>query len=301
MKIILSGASGFIGKALVQELSKQGHSLRYLVRRPAKTSAEIEWNPKLETLDPKIFADVDGVINLCGRNIADKLWSPKFRQEIFESRVLPARRIAESLSKLEDDRKRFFISASAIGIYGAERIETVDESSIVDNLSFFGSVGTAWEEAALSAHSSSLRVVCPRIGVVLGRGGGMLKKLLPVFKLGLGGRLGSGAQLLSWIEIKDLTRALIYLAESDSLSGPVNLTSPNAVSNSEFTNALAELLQRPAKFSVPRFAMELIFGRCFCRETIFSSLRVLPKKLTEQGFIFESPDIRSALLKSIPQ
>lgn len=285
-RIAITGASGMIGSALLGHLKSEGHTVQRLVRRPVVSPDEVFWNPKTGEVDLAPLEGVDAVIHLAGANVGDKRWSKKYRAEILNSRLLGTNTIATAVGKL---KPQVFISSSAIGWYGETGNRSVTEDDRPGD-DFLAAVCKEWESAADTA--SDTRVVKIRTGLVLEPTSGALGKMLPLFKLGIGGKLGNGKQWWSWITLHDQIKAICYLLEKD-LEGPINLVSPNPATNQEFTAALARALRRPALIPVPGFALKIALGG-FSSE-ILGSKRVLPKKLTDSGFEFDYPHLAPAL------
>ena len=289
-RIAVTGASGLIGTALVGYLKSQGHTVQRLVRRAAVSSEEITWDPIAGTVDMEALAGVDAVIHLAGAGVSDKRWTKKYKSEILNSRLLGTTTIAKAVAIV---KPQVFISASAIGWYGESGNRAVVESDRVGD-DFLAAVCREWESAADLA--GEVRTVKLRTGLVLDPTGGALGKMLPLFRFGLGGKLSNGKQWWSWITLHDQIRAIAFLLEN-KVSGPVNLTSPNPVTNSEFTAGLARALHRPALFPVPGFALKIVLGG-FSAE-VLGSKKVMPQALTEAGFTFDYPHISSALEKLV--
>lgn len=285
-RIAISGASGLIGTALVGHLRSEGHTVQRLVRRKAQAPDEIQWDPASNSVDIDALAGVDAIIHLAGANVGDHRWTKKYRAEILNSRLLGTTAIAHAVTTVAP---KVFISASAIGYYGETGNRAVTESDRGGD-DFLAAVCREWEAAADLA--SNTRVVKIRTGLVLEPTGGALGRMLPLFRFGVGGKLGSGKQWWSWITLHDQIRAICHLLESE-ISGPVNLTSPNPVTNQEFTAALARALHRPALLPVPGFALKIALGG-FSTE-ILGSKKVLPQALLDSGFTFDYPHITSAL------
>ncbi len=286
-RIAISGASGLIGTALVGHLRSEGHTVQKFVRRSAISADEISWDPIAGTVDLNALEGIDAVIHLAGAGVGDKRWNAKYKATILNSRLLGTTTIANAVAAVKPS---VFISASAVGWYGESGNRAVVESDRAGD-DFLATVCREWESAADLA-GPDIRTVKIRTGLILDPTGGALGKMLPLFRLGLGGRMGSGQQWWSWITLHDEIRAICHLLES-SLSGPVNLTSPNPVTNQEFTAALARALHRPAVFPVPAFALKLALGG-FSNE-ILGSKKVMPSKLSEDGFTFDYPHLINAL------
>ena len=289
-RIAVTGASGLIGSALVGYLKSQGHTVQRLVRRAAVSSEEITWDPIAGTVDMEALAGVDAVIHLAGAGVSDKRWTKKYKSEILNSRLLGTTTIAKAVAIV---KPQVFISASAIGWYGESGNRAVIESDRVGD-DFLAAVCHEWESAADLA--GDVRTVKLRTGLVLDPTGGALGKMLPIFRFGLGGKLSNGKQWWSWITLHDQIRAIAFLLEN-KVSGPVNLTSPNPVTNTEFTAGLARAMHRPALFPVPAFALKIVLGG-FSAE-VLGSKKVMPQVLTEAGFTFDYPHISSALEKLV--
>jgi uncharacterized protein (TIGR01777 family) len=289
-RIAVTGASGLIGSALVGYLKSQGHTVQRLVRRAAVSSEEITWDPIAGTVDLEALTGVDAVIHLAGAGVSDKRWTKKYKSEILNSRLLGTTTIAKAVASI---KPQVFISASAIGWYGESGNRAVVESDRVGD-DFLATVCREWESAADLA--GDVRTIKLRTGLVLDPTGGALGKMLPLFRFGLGGKLSNGKQWWSWITLHDQIRAIAFLLES-KVAGPVNLTSPNPVSNSEFTAGLARAMHRPALFPVPAIALKIALGG-FSAE-VLGSKKVMPQVLTEAGFTFDYPHISSALDKLV--
>jgi len=289
-RIAVTGASGLIGNALVGYLKSQGHTVQRLVRRAAVSSEEITWDPIAGTVAMEALAGVDAVIHLAGAGVSDKRWTKKYKSEILNSRLLGTTTIAKAVAIV---KPQVFISASAIGWYGESGNRAVVESDRVGD-DFLAAVCREWESAADLA--GDVRTVKLRTGLVLDPTGGALGKMLPIFRFGLGGKLSNGKQWWSWITLHDQIRAIAFLLEN-KISGPVNLTSPNPVTNSEFTAGLARAMHRPALFPVPALALKIVLGG-FSSE-VLGSKKVMPQALTEAGFTFDYPHISSALEKLV--
>jgi uncharacterized protein (TIGR01777 family) len=291
-RIAITGSSGLIGTALVGYLKSEGHTVQRLVRRPVVAPDEIQWDPKTGYVDIEALRGVDAVIHLAGVGVGDKRWSKKYKAEILNSRLLGTTAIANAVNEV---KPQVFISASAIGWYGESGNRAVVETDRAGD-DFLAAVCREWEAAADIA--TGTRVVKIRTGLVLDPTGGALGRMLPLFRLGLGGKLGNGKQWWSWITLHDQIRAIAFLLEHN-ISGPVNITSPNPVTNQEFTSALARALHRPALFPAPAIALKVALGG-FSSE-ILGSKKVTPAALTEAGFIWDYPHITSALTALIPE
>ncbi|MBV9574197.1 MAG: TIGR01777 family oxidoreductase [Acidobacteriales bacterium] len=291
MRILVSGASGLIGSALRRAFSARGYEITRLGRGKA-SGAQISWNPA-QPLNPASVSGFDAVVHLAGESIAGR-WTESKKREILESRVQGTRNLADAIAK-SPVPPRVFIAASAIGFYGDRGEELLREDSRPGE-GFLPQVCTAWEAAAEPAAAAGIRTVHTRFGIVLSRDGGALAKMLPPFRLGVGGRIGSGRQWMSWIAIEDLAAGILHLLENDSVTGPLNFVSPQPVRNEEFTRTLASVLHRPAIFPVPAFAVRLAFGQ-MGEELLLSSQKVEPSKLLASGYVFDNPDLAGALRK----
>ena len=290
MKIVISGASGLIGTQLVAKLSSSGHEVVRLVRRSPKPG-EIQWNPKSGTLDAAALEGVDAVIHLSGAGIGDKRWTDGYRKEILDSRTATTALLATTMASLSR-KPSVFLSGSAIGIYGARNDEQLTEVS-THGTGFLAEVCEQWEAAAKPAVDAGIRTVYLRTGIVLSPKGGALKKLLPLFKLGVGGKFGNGKQWQSWISIDDEIGAIEHLLTAN-VSGAVNLTAPNPVTNAEFTKVLASVLKRPAIVPVPTFAPKILLGGELADALLFTGQRVIPAALNASGYTFKHTTLESA-------
>ncbi|MEY4819532.1 MAG: hypothetical protein RL200_244 [Actinomycetota bacterium] len=290
MKIVVSGASGLIGTQLVANLSSSGHEVVRLVRRSPK-SGEIQWNPKSGTLDAAALEGADAIIHLSGAGIGDKRWSDGYRKEILDSRTATTALLAKTMASLSR-KPSVFLSGSAIGIYGARNDEQLTEVS-THGTGFLAEVCEQWEAAAKPAVDAGIRTVYLRTGIVLSPKGGALKKLLPLFKLGVGGKFGNGKQWQSWISIDDEIGAIEHLLTAN-VSGAVNLTAPNPVTNAEFTKVLASVLKRPAIVPVPTFAPKILLGGELADALLFTGQRVIPAALNASGYMFKHTTLESA-------
>jgi uncharacterized protein (TIGR01777 family) len=291
-RIAITGASGLIGTALVGHLKSEGHTVQRFVRRPVVAPDEIQWDPKTGYVDIEALRGVDAIIHLAGVGVGDKRWSKKYKSEILNSRLLGTTAIAHAVNEV---KPQVFISASAIGWYGESGNRAVVESDRVGD-DFLAAVCREWEAAADLV--TDVRTVKIRTGLVLDPTGGALGKMLPLFRFGLGGKLGNGKQWWSWITLHDVIRAITFLLES-KVSGPVNLTSPNPVTNQEFTSALARAMHRPALFPAPAIALKVALGG-FSSE-VLGSKKVVPHALTDAGFTWDYPHITNALTALIQE
>ena len=291
MRILISGASGFLGQALARALLESGHQAVALVRREPRGD-EVEWDPE-QPLDPAKLHVSDAVVHLAGKNIAGR-WTEKFKREVLESRVHGTRTLATAAAESyrQTGRPRVFVSASGIG-YGDRGDELLTEDSSFGK-GFLSEVSRQWEAATAPASDAGMRVVCLRIGVVLGREGGALKQMLPAFRLGLGGRVGSGRQYWSWIALDDVIGVMLFALQNEKLRGPVNAVAPSPVTNQEFVRALGKALHRPTIFPVPAFVVRALFGE-MGQELLLNSMRLGPTKLQAAGYRFRYSRLQEAL------
>lgn len=289
---VLSGASGLVGTALVELLEAHGHRVVRLVRRAPRTGSEVQWDPDRGELDPMQVAGAAHFINLSGASIAEGRWTDERKRVLLESRTKTTSLLATTIAKL-DPLPASWVSASAIGFYGPRRGEPADESA-GRGKGFLADLCVAWEAAAEPARAAGIRTVNARLGVVLSKESGALARLLPIFRIGGGGPVGGGRQIMSWISLGDAVRGLEICATNAALSGPVNLVAPNPVDNRTFSKTLGDIIRRPAIVPVPGFAIELMFGQ-MGRETVLASQHVVPKKLVAAGFEFEHPTLEDAL------
>lgn len=289
MKIVISGASGLIGSALVKQLRSSGHEVITLVRSGSPKPNQALWNPAKGEIDTSACQNTDVFINLSGAGVGDRRWTTAYKKEILNSRVQTTQLIAKTAAAVG---AKVLINASAIGWYGETGSTWVDESSPVGN-DFLAEVVQAWENATQAAVDAGVRVVTIRTGLVAAPSGGAWAKMLPLFKLGLGGQMGSGKQYWSFISLRDELRAIEFLMNNADISGPVNLTAPEPATNSQTTKALARALALPALFPVPAPILKVVLGE-FSTE-VLGSKRVMPKVLLANGFEFLDADIESAM------
>ncbi len=290
-RVLVSGVSGPIGAALLPSLEGQGFEIVRLLRRAAEGAGQISWDARIP-LPPAAVAGFDAVIHLAGESIVGR-WSATKKKAIRESRVLGTTNVATALAQASA-KPQVFVCASAIGFYGSRGEDILDDGSS-SGQGFLAEVCRAWEQASRIAADAGIRTVNIRIGLVLSSKGGALPRMLTPFRLGLGGRLGSGRQWWSWIHVADIVGAIQHAIRNESLAGPVNLVTDHPVSNNEFTKTLAAVLHRPALFPVPEFALHLAFGRQAAEELLLSSQRVRPGKLEASGYQFRYPQLRGAL------
>ncbi len=296
MKLIVSGSSGLIGSKLVDAARASGRATGRLLRKKSGGSHDLFWDPAAGVLNPADLEGVDEIVNLAGESIAEGRWTEARKKELRESRMASTRLLCETAAKL-GKRPSVIVSASAIGIYGDRGDEKLTEASTVGS-GFLAELCSDWEEATIAASAAGIRVVNLRIGVVLSKDGGALAKMLPIFRLGLGGILGSGKQYMSCISIDDLVSAIMHALSSPSLSGPVNGVAPHPVTNAEFTRTLGIALKRPVIFPAPDFALRLALGE-MADELLLSSARVYPEKLLSSGFTFQHESLEQALTHSL--
>lgn len=290
MHVAVTGASGFLGGYILRALAQAGHSPRVLGRRAAGNCPFFQWDPSRGLPPENALAGVDGVIHLAGEPVAQR-WTREARQRILESRRDGTRRLVEALSR-QAVRPRTLVSASAIGYYGSRGDEPLTETAAAGS-GFLPETCIEWEARARNAELAGIRVVRLRIGIVLGKEGGALAKMLPPFRAGVGGPLGSGSQWMSWIHVRDLARLAEFVLVHDTVQGAVNAVSPAPVTNREFSKILGQVLRRPALLPVPAFALKLLFGEM--AEVVLGSQRVLPQAAGQAGFRFEFTDLRTAL------
>jgi uncharacterized protein (TIGR01777 family) len=291
-RVVVSGATGLVGSALVAALERSGASVFRLVRRRPVSEAEVSWNPAQGTLDPRSLSGADAVVHLAGENVAGGRWTPARKDAIRRSRVDGTRLLAEALAGL-DRKPRVLVSASAIGIYGSRADEPLTETS-APGTGFLADVCREWEAATTPAREAGVRVVTPRLGLVLARQGGALPKMLTPFRLGLGGVVGGGHQWVSWIGLADLVAVLTHLLTRNDIAGPVNAVAPAPVTNGELTKTLGRVLRRPTLCPLPAFAVRLLFGE-MGEAALLGSARVLPARLQASGFRFATPELDGAL------
>jgi uncharacterized protein (TIGR01777 family) len=291
VKILISGTSGLVGSALIPILEAQGHSIMRLVRFNNKSSADVSWTPPDQGPNPETLEGVDAVIHLAGESIASR-WTEKKKQAIRDSRVKGTRAIVTSLLGMKNPPK-LLITASAIGYYGNHNDEILRENAVPGH-DFLANVCRDWETATDAAAERGIRTMNLRFGVILSAKGGALAKMLPPFKLGLGGRIATGRQYMSWIALEDVLGVISWALTHESLRGPVNTVAPNPVTNQEFTKTLGKVLKRPTLFPMPEFAARLAFGE-MGEALLIGGLRVEPTKLRQSGYPFQYPDLETSL------
>jgi uncharacterized protein (TIGR01777 family) len=296
--MLLSGASGMLGTALRQALEARNEAVLQLVRRDPEAAGQLKWDPMALTpvADAKSLEGVTAAIHLSGANVAAHRWTPPYKREMWLSRVESTRVLANLLASLRQPPRTLLV-ASATGVYGNRGDEILDEGSQPGS-GFLADLCREWEAAARPAAEAGIRVVNLRFGVVLGPGPGALAKMLPLFRMGLGGRLGSGRQWMSWISLADALAAILLVMDTAELAGPVNLTAPQPATNAEFTRALGRAVHRPALVTAPAFALRLALG-AMADEALLASARVVPAKLAKFGFQFTHPTVDSALAAAL--
>lgn len=292
MRIAITGSTGLIGSALSSHLTTGGHEVVPVVRRDPR-DGEIGWDPSDGRLDAGDLVGVDAVVHLAGAGIGDHRWTDEYKRVLLDSRVESTSLLAHRLAELGPDGPRTFVSGSATGFYGDRGDEILDETS-PHGEGFLADICRAWEDATVPAAAAGVRVAHIRTGIVLTPTGGALKKMLPLFKVGVGGRFGNGRQWMSWISLTDEVRAIEHLLTSD-VTGPVNLTAPNPVRNADFADTLGAVLKRPTWLPVPAFGPKLLLGGELADALLFDGQRVHPGVLASDGFTFEHPDLASAL------
>ncbi|MFF7919903.1 TIGR01777 family oxidoreductase [Streptomyces mirabilis] len=290
-RVAIAGASGLIGSALTRSLTADGHEVVRLVRRAPRGKDEVRWDPDGQRMDAAGLAGCAAVVNLAGAGVASRRWTEAYKRKILDSRVRGTATLAAAVASL-DERPRVFVNGSAIGFYGETGERVVDESAPPGE-GFLPSVCVAWEGAAAPAREAGVRTVFARTGLVVAREGGAWGKLFPLFKAGLGGRMGDGRQYWSYISLHDEVAAIRHLIDTSSLSGPVNLTAPTPLTNREITEAMGRVLHRPAVFPTPAPLLRLALGDM--SGDILGSQRVHPTRLLSSGFTFAFPSIEEAL------
>jgi uncharacterized protein (TIGR01777 family) len=291
MNILLTGSSGLIGTALTQYLSSMGHSIYPLYRNPATTKTHF-WFPEKNHVHLDDDINLDVVIHLAGENIADSRWDQKKKEAILNSRVRGTEIISKAIAGLKH-KPSLFISGSAIGFYGETGANTVDETEPRGE-GFLSDVAVSWEAATRAAEDAAIRTIHIRTGIVLSPHGGVLKKMLLPFKMGLGGTIGSGAQYMSWISINDVVRIINEMINNTEMSGAYNLVSENPATNRSFTKSLGKALHRPTLFPMPAFMVKILFGE-MGDDLLLSSTRVLPARLKSSGYVFTHANLEQAL------
>jgi uncharacterized protein (TIGR01777 family) len=292
MKILIGGSSGLVGTALIKSLEAEGHEIFRLVRHAPNSRTEVEWSPDRYSIALARIEGFDAVVNLAGESIADGRWTDEKKRKIRESRVKGTKLLGDALANLTTPPKTF-ICASAIGYYGNRGDEILTEESAPGD-DFLAEVCAEWEKATALATEKGIRVVNARFGIILDTAGGALKKMLPPFRAGLGGRIGNGRQWMSWITLDDVIGGLNFALANNSVHGPVNFVAPSPVTNAEFTKTLGKVLSRPTFFPIPKFGVRLAFGE-MGEALLLGSQRVAPKSLTRAGYEFQSLKLEPAL------
>lgn len=302
-RVLLSGASGMLGGAISIALRLSGASVVRLVRRevpgePGPNSTLLSWNPDQGELNSEFLESLGplaAAVHLSGANVSAQRWTPEYKRQMEQSRVATTHVLAQALARMKTP-PGVLVSASATGFYGDRGDQVLDEDSAAGD-GYFPQLCEEWEAAAKPAEEAGIRVVHLRFGVVVGRDGGILARLTPLFRLGLGGRLGNGRQWMSWVSETDAVAAALFALENRTLAGPLNVTSPEPVTNAEFTRQLARALHRPAMLPAPAFALRLAFGE-MADEALLASTRAIPKRLPAAGFVYRHQDLSSALAKA---
>lgn len=297
MRFLLAGASGFLGSALRVRLAEEGHEVVRLVRREPATASEVRWDPGARSVDPSVFAGVDVVVDLAGAGVADQLWTPARRELILSSRVDTTATLATALARLagqgEAEATPVLIQASGISRYGTSWRDTPADEETPAGTDYLSQVVVRWEAAAQPAVDAGVRVVFLRTSPVLGTSGGPLKLMRLPWSLGLGARLGSGAQRMPLVGLDDYLRVLLWTARNNSTYGAYNVTVPQIPTNAEFTQALAQVLHRPAVLRAPAVVVRAVLGEL--AEQLLGDLYVLPKRLVAEGYVFQGTDVTSTL------
>jgi uncharacterized protein (TIGR01777 family) len=301
--VLLSGASGMLGTALAKALRQSGASVLRLVRCEPRSAEELRWDPTSNAQGaegvPFEIGRLEGIgaaVHLSGANVASRRWTAGYKREMTESRVQTTRVLAETLAQLKTP-PQVLVAASAVGFYGDRGDEVLDEDSAAGS-GYFPELCAAWEAATGPAEDAGIRVVHLRFGMVIGRDGGAMARLKPMFRLGLGGKLGDGRQWMSWVSEMDAVRAALFALQTDSLSGPMNVVAPQPVMNVEFTRELGQAVHRPAVIAAPAFALRLAFGE-MADEALLASTRAVPKRLLEAGFGFVHPTLAEAFAAAL--
>jgi uncharacterized protein (TIGR01777 family) len=292
MKVAVTGSSGLIGSSLVSFLSKKNNVTVSKILRENPEDNEIAWKPEGGDWNSAFTGGIDGIVHLAGENIASGRWTKAKKEKIRNSRIEGTKKLCEHILKLPTPPS-VVICASAIGFYGDRGMEFLNESSSRGS-GFLPDVCLGWEEATESVSKAGIRVVNVRLGIVLSKNGGALAKMLAPFKMGMGGKIGSGTQYMSWVAMGDVTGAIYHALVTDSLKGPVNVTAPNPVTNKEFTNILGKVLKRPTVMPMPAFAARLAFGE-MANDLLLASTKVAPKRLSDSGYKFQYTELENAL------
>jgi len=297
LKFAITGSTGMIGSAVCEWLSQRGHSVTRLIRpTTSKKTPEgsIVWDPQKKIIDLERLEGHDAVIHFAGANISDQRWTAEYKKEILNSRVEGTTFLSESLRKL-NRQPRMFFSTSAIGYYGDHPAKDIIDETGANGPGFLAEVSRAWELATKPAESAGILVTHMRMGVVLDTSGGAMKKMLPPFYFGLGGPIGSGKQILSWIALWEIPQMIYFLAIKSGVKGPVNFTAPNPVSSAEFAKVLGSVINRPAFLPLPAFAVKTMFGE-MGQELLLNGAHIVPQRLLDKGYNFAYPDLKTALV-----
>jgi len=296
MKIAITGSTGLLGSALVEYFKKQNHDIIRLIRPETKFQGDeqtLVFDVKAKQIDASVLEGCDVVINLAGANIAGQRWSAAYKEQLRNSRIETTQFLAETLSKLKQ-KPKVLLSASAVGYYGlADEQTSFDENSEAGE-DFLAQLCVEWEQATKGAEEAGIRVVCMRIGVVLSTKDAALAKMLPVFKLGLGGKIGDGQQMFSWIPLDEIPLMISHIIENENIKGPINFVSPQPVNNAEFTSTLGAVIKRPTVLPLPAFVVNLLLGE-MGKTLLLGGAKVLPKRFEQSNYHFEYPDLKSAL------
>jgi len=295
MRVAIAGSSGLIGTALVAALRQAGHDVLRLVRRSPRAPDERAWDPSAATMDAGTLDGTDAVVNLCGSAMADRRWSGEYKQAIRDSRIGPTEVLAAAVA---EHRVPILVNASGVGYYGDTGDREVDEATPMGS-GFLAQVCRDWEAATAAAERAGARVVRVRTGLVISPFGGLMGQLKPLFAVGLGGRLGSGHQYMPWISLDDEVGAMRFALEHDELSGPVNLSGPNPVTNAEFTKAVGEVMHRPTPLVVPGFALRLVRGAELVDEMVLTGQRAVPAVLRKHRYPFQHTTLQAALVAAL--
>ncbi|MBP3041727.1 TIGR01777 family oxidoreductase [Bacillaceae bacterium Marseille-Q3522] len=293
MKIAITGASGLVGRQLKKAWQDSSYEVFSLVRRKETNQREIYWNPDTQEIEKDKLEGIDVVIHLAGKNISSGRWTKKQKHRILESRKKGTRLIANTIAHLQQQPK-VFLSASAVGFYGNHPFATVLTEKSSQANDFLAEVCSVWEKETIVAEAAGIRVIHLRFGVILSKDGGALQKMLLPFQLGLGGKIASGKQAMSWISINEIPRILQFLIQQEQISGAVNVVSPNPVNNQQFTKILGKVLHRPTFIPLPGFALKLLFGE-MAQFLLIEGNKVLPEKLLEHGYSFRDAELEQTL------
>lgn len=293
MKVVVAGASGFVGAALLPALRGEGHRVLRLVRREAQAEDEVQWNPSAGVLDARRLDGVEAAVNLAGENLAGRRWSAEQKERLFKSRVDTTRTLAAALARLSP-KPQVLVNASAVGIYGDRGDERLAEGA-TPGQGFLAEICRVWEAETEVAAQAGIRTVRVRFGTILAQDGGALAKMLPVFRWGLGGSFGSGRQWMSWISRDDVVGAILHTLKTPTLSGPVNIVAPEPATNRDFATTLGRVLHRPAFLPAPAWGLRLALGREMTDEALLASARAVPGALLKTGYRFRHPELEGAL------